>query len=372
MFDRPISIRTWMDQETVGAHLVVRATYLPNTVRCENRLKWRVPTYRGTPSEHRPLGRDQSIDTGLGLVVCFADVRANEYIVGTGPDELTVVLQEFPYWEASVPDPVVERRLLVLENVFTRGDYHDNTSWVPADGLEGVESFVFLGPATDHGLEAWQVYAFWDIERTDDGSIVAVHPNRDKWERSHPGQYTAEVEMSMDAFKTAARAAQKARMDEYDGRIGEASDLPDIVTDANAFNLYYTDVGAVNHPDGAPAAPPPACRKAVPDDRRNPLLVRDCKVLLSFEDTLRGTGTLNWSVDVAMADWEGITTGDGRVTHVKLANKGLTGVVPAELAALQALEELQLSGNSLTGCIPPALRDVPQHDLDRLGLPDCG
>ena len=239
-------------------------------------------------------------------------------------------------------------------------------------GWEGVESFVFLGPATDHGLEAWQVYAFWDIERTDDGSIVAVHPNRDKWERSHPGQYTAEVEMSMDAFKTAARAAQKARMDEYDGRIGEASDLPDIVTDANAFNLYYTDVGAVNHPDGAPAAPPPACRKAVPDDRRNPLLVRDCKVLLSFEDTLRGTGTLNWSVDDAISDWDGITTGDGRVTHVKLANKGLTGVVPAELAALQALEELQLSGNSLTGCIPPALRDVPQHDLDRLGLPDCG
>ena len=47
----------------------------------------------------------------------------------------------------------------------------------------------------------------------------------------------------------------------------------------------------------------------------------------------------------------------------------LIGVIAA-LALLQNLE-LRLSGNTLTGCIPLALRDVPTNDLDDLSLPDC-
>ena len=35
------------------------------------------------------------------------------------------------------------------------------------------------------------------------------------------------------------------------------------------------------------------------------------------------------------------------------------------------LEFLKLSGNTLTGCIPAALRDITNHDLDLLGLSYC-
>ena len=39
---------------------------------------------------------------------------------------------------------------------------------------------------------------------------------------------------------------------------------------------------------------------------------------------------------------------------------------------LAGLQSLRLSGNpSLSGCVPPALRDVATNDLADLALPDC-
>ena len=109
----------------------------------------------------------------------------------------------------------------------------------------------------------------------------------------------------------------------------------------------------------------------VPNPGADPGLVADCETLLAVKDALRGTGTLNWSVDVAIAEWDGIRVEDGRVISIILVEKGLTGTVPAQLAELTGLEELRLSGNRMTGCIPPSLRDVAVNDLDDLGLADC-
>ena len=49
----------------------------------------------------------------------------------------------------------------------------------------------------------------------------------------------------------------------------------------------------------------------------------------------------------------------------------LTGEIPPELGGLSNLQRLYLSDNRLTGCVPPRLRDVPDNDLDQLGLPFC-
>ncbi len=49
----------------------------------------------------------------------------------------------------------------------------------------------------------------------------------------------------------------------------------------------------------------------------------------------------------------------------------LTGAIPEELGNLYQLDILRLSNNRLTGCVPPRLRDVPDNDLDQLGLPFC-
>ena len=49
----------------------------------------------------------------------------------------------------------------------------------------------------------------------------------------------------------------------------------------------------------------------------------------------------------------------------------LTGEIPPELGGLSNLERLYLGGNLLTGCVPDGLRDVPNNDFVRLGLPFC-
>ena len=72
---------------------------------------------------------------------------------------------------------------------------------------------------------------------------------------------------------------------------------------------------------------------AVPNPGSNPGLLDDCRTLLSVRDTLAGAATLNWSGDVAMSDWDGVTVRGTprRVTRLELRRSGLTGEIPAEL-----------------------------------------
>ena len=63
--------------------------------------------------------------------------------------------------------------------------------------------------------------------------------------------------------------------------------------------------------------------------------------------------------------------GLANLTGLWLADNGLTGEIPPELGGLSNLEWLYLSNNRLTGCVTPRLRDVPDNDLDQLGLPFC-
>ena len=103
---------------------------------------------------------------------------------------------------------------------------------------------------------------------------------------------------------------------------------------------------------------------AVPNPAANPGLVADCETLLGLRDALRGTATLNWSAERAMAQWTGVITGGtpARVTGVVLVGKRLAGVIPAELGELGELRQLKLHQNRLTGALP-----VELGGLSRLG-----
>ena len=126
-------------------------------------------------------------------------------------------------------------------------------------------------------------------------------------------------------------------------------------------------------------------------------LIADCASLMQDKDNLAGAGTLNWAYSLDIGTWEGVTTGGTptRVTGLALANKSLSGIIPAglgslpgltsldlsnnqltgtipeELGSLPGLTTLRLSGNSLTGCIPVALNDVTTNDLASLNLINC-
>lgn len=110
--------------------------------------------------------------------------------------------------------------------------------------------------------------------------------------------------------------------------------------------------------------PPPSCWEES--------LAPDCAILLAARDVLAGDGALNWSADVPVEDWVGVTVfgTPRRVRWLHLGRYGLTGTIPPELGNL-ALRELWLAGNDFTGCIPNALWMVSVKDIASLELPLC-
>ena len=136
-------------------------------------------------------------------------------------------------------------------------------------------------------------------------------------------------------------------------------------------DIASNDLGQLNLPDCTTAtAPDDVCATggAVPDAANNPGLVSDCEALLAGKDTLVGTGTLNWSADVPMLNWDGVSVGNSptRVLGLYLAEDQLTGEIPSALGDLSNLTELYLTGNRLTGEIPPELGDL--SNLTELNL----
>ena len=107
--------------------------------------------------------------------------------------------------------------------------------------------------------------------------------------------------------------------------------------------------------------PAPSCADAS--------LAADCAVLLAARDALAGDGALNWSADVPVTEWDGVTVSGTprRVTGLDLRNRGLTGSIPPELGRLPpSLRTVYLAGNAFTGCVPERLRLVENNDLEPL------
>ena len=388
--DGPFSIEQYMEgfRDNLGyggrAHLVVRATYLPDTMRCVAREArehpWRSPPYKTN---------SRVAYEGAWFTSCYADLRVNSYIVGTGPPKLTVQVMQQRH--VRVP-PGYAPRLMELrrdaDRALIRGGYIPGLIRVSGSGIAGREGIMFLAPSNDFSREVLSVVSTWAMEERDDGTVIAVHPNRYSWsfEDDYESKHRSKVEIPLAEFTQEAQRVQAERLTANGGRIGAATTLPKFIIDANKLNAFHVQAGNTTHQDGPPVPPPPPCGLVVADQTATPRLMTDCMALLEAKDTLRGTGTLNWSTATAIANWDGISTdapagGAGaasgqsnatptQVTKVELANKGLTGSVPEALRDV-GMTTLKLAGNTLTGCIPPDLRDVGTNDLSRLNLVYC-
>ena len=115
---------------------------------------------------------------------------------------------------------------------------------------------------------------------------------------------------------------------------------------------------------------------AVSDAANDAGLLADCQTLLGAKDDLAGTGALNWSADLAMSSWDGVTTGGTtvRVTDVRLAGRGLDGTLPAGLSGLTGLAALDMSGNDVIGEFPStlgALSTLRELKIQRTRLSGC-
>ena len=379
----PWSMRFFLDEwgrsEVYVSHLAVRGTYLPGTVRCVvNGLPFRRPPYIS--------GSSLASFSNNILVNCYADVRVNAYVLGSGPPTLTVLLG---YGFSPVDPPDEEKKYVdeyrsSLERDIIEGGHYGPLD-VPAVGIEGRELILFVGPTVDASTEAWRVFAMWDVQRREDGTAIAIHPEINYWRTMRNYEaYRYRVEMELPAFTRAVTGAHRERVTENNGRTAAVEGFPRLVTEADRLTAFMTEIGAYDHPGGPPVKPPPPCGLAVPDQPDNPGLVRDCMTLLAAKDTLRGTGRLNWGTGTTIGSWDGVTTSSDpsgvtklllsdedlsgtippelgdlfEITHLDLSSNSLTGEIPRELGKLPNLVSIRLSGNSLTGCIPTALKDV--------------
>ena len=197
----------------------------------------------------------------IGTIKCYTNIRANEYIVGSGPSVLTIVafreVYGHNYHGSLEPDMESETEQEYIERVRL---FHEQRLGGGENSIAGREAMLFLGPSNDIGVEAWQVMRQWRLERRDDGTIVAVHPERDDWRRFSPDeyqQYRSQLEMELPAFKQTMIDAHRTRIVANGGRTRPDPTFPMLVSDGNQLGEYYTEVGAYDHPDGPPAQPPP-------------------------------------------------------------------------------------------------------------------
>ena len=89
--------------------------------------------------------------------------------------------------------------------------------------------------------------------------------------------------------------------------------------------------------------------------------------LAEFHEMTDGTSWNSrsaWVSDVDVGDWYGVTTESGRVVEISLADNGLAGPLPPEIANLTVLRVLNLAGNDLSGAFPHAIAGL--HELNEL------
>ena len=117
---------------------------------------------------------------------------------------------------------------------------------------------------------------------------------------------------------------------------------------------------------------PPGCNPLVAATYTgiNPGLVSDCEALIASRDALVGGGvSLNWTSNVPIESWDGVTLGGSpiRVVRLILQGHGLSGGIPSELGSLSGLEILDLYGNRLSGGIPSELGSRSRVEILQLG-----
>ena len=253
-------------------------------------------------------------------------------------------------------------------------------STVAADGGKGV-----LSPATF--TEANGGYATID-------SIA--------WEASNtePGQEGA-VKMGLRPVDSIN--GQTVDFIELDGSVSLSLNVADAAVDEQNYTLSWK-VESQPWVEGDLLmvrihGEPPSCSggTVVPNPTGSPDLVKECEALILVKDTLAGTVQLNWSLDVPITRWDGITVSGTpqRITSIALPSRGLNGRIPAQLGILRYLSNLDLSDNQLTGhipselgnlrritrlrlagnyfgwCVPVAFQDVKDSDLHDVGLFEC-
>ena len=297
-------------------------------------------------------------------------------------EALTQVENDLP---AEVRSRMVEARCIDDVDIETQPDDHGNT----------------IDDATPIGLGE---SAIGSLDGGDDKDVFVFHAESGK-------SYEAELSNSFFAAfgsKTGPLMAVYDSAGQEIARIEEDSVRKAVKWTAEDTGNYYVVLG-----DGAssgsyslavstvavPMIPTPetlstATPTPTPTDASPDRAVLEA--LYNATDGPNWSDNTNWLSDAPLGEWYGVyTDANGRVSQLRLPvnqlsgeippelgslsnlavlhlyRNELSGNIPPELGSLSNLREIFLRGNQLSGCIPTELRDVPDSDLNQLGLQFC-
>ena len=87
----------------------------------------------------------------------------------------------------------------------------------------------------------------------------------------------------------------------------------------------------------------------------------DRTALMALYNALGGTDWTeheNWGSDKPLSQWSGVQVEDNRVTALYLSGNNLTGVIPPEIANLTSLKRLYISSNNIRGVLPASMSNL--------------
>ncbi len=228
-------------------HIAIRGAVQNGTTRCElypyNRLSYRNPLFT----------------KGLRYYYCFADISVREYIIGEGPDELTVIMHREIVWisREQFADWLNIKDKFVVDML---EDPQSRTSAV----YEGKEMVLLLDIPLTIAVESWSRKGSWGtvwfLQRNDEGEIRALEQDIELaqiYKQIDSDFLLSEFDLPLSELVERIKEAAENRAVVTEGRIGLDSTLPLLVTDANRLQDFYGAVGAVYEGDDATVLPPP-------------------------------------------------------------------------------------------------------------------
>ena len=231
-------IRTINRTPDWSPHLAVRAVALPGTTRC---------------ARSGSLGLYGSVGGGTAEFVtfhCFLDFSVRNYIVGRGPERLTIrVTTGLPeYLERVDWDDEAQVEQHIVSKV--------------AEEWEGYEWAMYLAPFVWATSETWQHLGATAVQRLEGGEIAAMRPDGAQYKRlvergDMDEEYLSRVITPLEEYERNIRDAIAI----LGGRVaGGDPNRPLLLQDANAEFLheFFVARGVYDHPVLTPAPPPPA------------------------------------------------------------------------------------------------------------------
>ena len=235
------SIRQLMDEEFESIaplpHQVARGVVVPNSTRCAS--------YTG-----RAVMRGYQVlwVPGGSHIRCFVDVAVREYLVGAGPERITLQMGVRSNDQQSSTFGTVPRD----------AEYFADIASPMMDALEGYEWVFWLNVPFDPAIETWGSSNYWSVQRTEEGSVVAVH----RWSGRHSKQeqYGNLLEIPLDKHAKEVKVARQYYVQLYGGRVSASPDSPDVIATSHRLSLvaFLRSISAYDVPGFTTSPPPPA------------------------------------------------------------------------------------------------------------------